>query len=110
MREKRSGGRHRVPRRRQNISRRMIIMLVTVGVVLGGVFGFQAISGFMIRSFFASQGVKPQTVSATKVVYKDWQPQLNAVGSLRASSGADLALEISGIVANINFKSGDDVV
>jgi membrane fusion protein (multidrug efflux system) len=91
------------------MSRRMIIMLAVVGVVLGGVFGFQAVSGIMMRSFFASQGQPPQTVSAAKIGYQNWQPQLEAVGTLRASNGADLASEVSGTIAEINFKSGDEV-
>ena len=40
---------------------------------------------------------------------QDWQPQLEAVGSLRAVNGADLSLEVSGIVGELHFNSGDDV-
>jgi membrane fusion protein (multidrug efflux system) len=51
----------------------------------------------------------PQTVSATKVGYDEWQPKLEAVGSLRAVKGADLSLEVAGVVDAIMFNSGDDV-
>jgi membrane fusion protein (multidrug efflux system) len=40
---------------------------------------------------------------------QEWQPQIEAVGSLRAVNGADLAFEVSGIVKDIQFNSGDDV-
>jgi len=40
---------------------------------------------------------------------QDWQPQVEAVGSLRAVNGTDLSLEVSGIVDQIDFNSGDDV-
>jgi membrane fusion protein, multidrug efflux system len=50
-----------------------------------------------------------QTVSTVMAVTEDWQPQIEAVGSLRAVKGADLAFEVSGIVKEIHFNSGDDV-
>jgi membrane fusion protein (multidrug efflux system) len=39
----------------------------------------------------------------------DWQSRLQGVGTLRAVSGADLSIELAGIVDKINFNSGDDV-
>src|SRR5579885_2525153 len=81
--------------------KRMVLMLLVVGVVLGGIFWFQ---GFM-----ASMANPPQTVSTVKASVQEWQPKLEAVGSLRAVNGADLSLEVAGIVDQIDFKSGDDV-
>ena len=51
----------------------------------------------------------PQTVATVTAGLQDWQPQVEAVGSLRAVNGADLSLEVSGIVGQIDFNSGDDV-
>lgn len=93
----------------RGLSKRMLIMLAAVAVVFGGVFGYQAFGSYMMNSFFASQGEPPQTVATTKAGYQDWQPQLEAVGSTRASNGADLSFEVTGTVTAINFKSGDDV-
>jgi membrane fusion protein (multidrug efflux system) len=87
----------------------MIIMLVAVGVVFGAIFGFQTFKSAMIKKFMAGMSSPPQTVSATKVSSSEWQPQLEAVGSLRAVKGADLSLEVSGVVDSISFNSGDDV-
>ncbi len=39
----------------------------------------------------------------------EWQPKIAAVGSLRAVNGADLSLEVSGVVDTLAFNSGDDV-
>jgi membrane fusion protein (multidrug efflux system) len=89
--------------------RRMLIMLVTVAIVLGGVFGFKTVVGMKIKEFIADMGNQPQTVSTTAAVRTAWQEQLEAVGSLRAVRGADLSLEVPGIVEEINFQSGDDV-
>jgi len=89
--------------------KRMLIMLVLVGVVLGSVFGFKTFVDGKVNEFMAGMGNQPQTVSTTKATLSDWQPQLEAVGSLRAVSGADLSLEVAGVVERINFQSGDDV-
>jgi membrane fusion protein, multidrug efflux system len=91
------------------MTKRMVIMLIGVAVVLGGVFGFQAFKAIMIKKFMASMAVQTQTVSATRASLSQWQPQIEAVGSLRALNGADLSLEVSGVVGSISFQSGDDV-
>ncbi len=90
-------------------AKRMIIMLIAVGVVFGLVFGFQVFKGIMIKRHFASAGVPPQTVSTTIAAEQEWQPSISAVGSLRAVKGADLSLEVAGIVDEILFDSGDEV-
>lgn len=89
--------------------KRMVIMLIAVAVVLGGVFGFKAFVGLKIREAMAGIGNQPQTVSTTTAVKTDWQERLEAVGTLRAMRGADLSLEVPGVVEEINFQSGDDV-
>ena len=43
--------------------RRMIVMLVVLGVVLGGYFDFQQFKAKMIHGFLASMANPPQTVS-----------------------------------------------
>jgi membrane fusion protein (multidrug efflux system) len=91
------------------MTKRMVIMLVAVGVVFGAIFGFQAFKSAMIKKFMAGMSSPPQTVSAAKVSTSEWQPQIEAVGSLRAVKGADLSLEVSGVVGSISFNSGDDV-
>ena len=89
--------------------KRMIIMLIAVGVVLGGFVAFQNFKAHIIGQVMASLANPPQTVSTVTAGLQDWQPQVEAVGSLRAVNGADLSLEVSGIVDQIDFNSGDDV-
>ncbi len=89
--------------------KRMLIMLIAVGVVLGGVFGFIAFKGMMMRQFFASQGEPVQTVATMTAGYQDWSPKLKAIGTLRAVQGTGLSLELAGIVKAIRFKQGDFV-
>lgn len=89
--------------------KRMIIMLVGVGIVLGGFFLYQHLKAEGIKSFMATMANPPQTVSTTTAAQQDWQTHLSAVGNLRAVNGSDLSLEVGGIVDEIDFKSGDDV-
>lgn len=89
--------------------KRMVIMLVAVGAFAGAFIFFHFFKAEKIGQVMAAIAAAPMTVSTTTAGYQDWQPQLEAVGSLRAVSGADLSLEVSGIVDGIEFKSGDDV-
>lgn len=91
------------------MAKRMILMLLAAGLVFGGIFGFQAFKASAIKKFMASQGVPPQTVSTATAELQDWQPRLEAVGSLRAVNGADLSAQVAGIVSAIHFESDTDV-
>jgi len=94
---------------RKRATLRMIVVIGATLIVLGGVFGFEGFRSLMIKRFMAAMPVPPQSVSAAPAAVTEWQPLLEAVGSLRAVNGADLSLEVSGIVDKILFKSGDDV-
>src|ERR1700728_462593 len=89
--------------------KRMVIMLVAVAIVFGGIFGFQAFKAVMIKKFISALSNPPQTVSAAKAGTSEWLPKIEAIGSLRSVKGADLSLEVSGVVESILFNSGDDV-
>jgi membrane fusion protein, multidrug efflux system len=89
--------------------KRMVIMLVAVAIVFGGIFGFQLFKAAMIKKFITALGNPPQTVSVTRAGQGEWQTHIEAIGSLRAVKGADLSLELSGVVESISFNSDDDV-
>jgi len=91
------------------MAKRMILMLLLAAVVLGGIFGFEAFKSNAIKKFLAASGNPPQTVSTVEAKLAQWQPRLEAVGSLRAVSGADLSAQVAGIVFAIHFQSGADV-
>jgi membrane fusion protein, multidrug efflux system len=93
----------------RSVTKRMVIMLTAVGLVFGGVFGFQIFKNAMIKKFMSAMASPPQTVSATTATAEEWQPQIDAVGSLRAVNGADLSFEVPGIIKELHFHSGDDV-
>ncbi|MEI6334184.1 MAG: efflux RND transporter periplasmic adaptor subunit [Methylococcaceae bacterium] len=89
--------------------KRMIIMLIVVGLILGGIFGFISFKGRMIKEYMSSQGVPLQTVSTITANSLEWSPKLEAVGSLQAVQGANMSAEVAGIVEKIYFKQGDNV-
>lgn len=89
--------------------KRMIIMLIVVGLVLGGIFFFINFKGRMIKEFMTSQGEPVQTVSATKAETLAWSPKLEAIGTLQAIQGTNISAELAGVVAEIYFKQGEYV-
>jgi membrane fusion protein, multidrug efflux system len=91
------------------MTKRMIIMLLIVGALFGGLFGFKALLGNVIKKSISSQGIPPQTVSTARAQFSEWQGEFQAVGTLRAVRGADLAPELSGLITAIHFQSGQEV-
>ncbi|SMF97507.1 membrane fusion protein, multidrug efflux system [Methylomagnum ishizawai] len=89
--------------------KRMLIMLLVVGLVLGAVFGFIAFKNKMIKQYLAEHGHPPQTVSTATARYEEWRSSLRAVGTLKAVRGVDLGSEVGGVVAAVHFKQGEDV-
>ncbi len=90
------------------MARKMVIMIVVVGVLLGGLFGFKAFKASMMKKYMSFK-MPPVTVSAMKAEFQPWQPQVKAVGSLRAVRGVDVTSEISGLVRSLHFESGEEV-
>jgi len=87
----------------------MIIMLVLVGVLLALLVGFNAVvKPYFIRAAQAANANPPQSVTTYTVRYSEWQPEVTAVGSLRAVHGVDVTTEVAGLVRSIKFRSGED--
>ena len=64
----------------------------------------------MIGEFFANMQPPPQTVSAAEVKAQDLErPASRAIGTARAANGVELAVEIGGVVKEINFKANQQV-
>ena len=87
--------------------KRMILMIVGVLVLIAVIAGIKVL--LVMRMIASFPKPAPSTVSTARAEYQPWQPQLSAVGTLRAVHGADLALDVSGLVTKVNMKSGDDV-
>ncbi|RKF38442.1 efflux RND transporter periplasmic adaptor subunit [Paraburkholderia fungorum] len=93
---------------RKPMTKRMVIMLICVGLLLAALVGFNQFRSYMIAKFMASNAAPPSTVSAVVAGYQSWQPQLAAVGSLRAVRGVDVTTEVAGLVREVAFSSGQE--
>ncbi len=91
----------------KRMTKRMIIMLLSVGTLFAGIIGYQMFVASMMKKFLSANALPPATVTAMEVKREAWQPQLAAVGTLRAVQGVDISSEVSGIVKAVHFKSGD---
>jgi len=88
--------------------RRLIVMLIAVGVLLALIVAFNLFKNYMIRQAMSRNASPPQTVTTMSVDFAEWQPQVQAVGSLRAVRGVDVTTEIAGLVRTVRFHSGGD--
>ena len=89
--------------------KRMVIMLIVIGLILGGIFGFQAFKNRMIAAYLANLKAPSQTVSTITAAMSPWQTTLQSTGSFNAVQGASLSAQVQGIVQKIGFQDGQDV-
>jgi membrane fusion protein (multidrug efflux system) len=93
-----------------DVTKKRTLIVVGVFVLVGGLlFGFKSFGDMMLAKFMNPGSIPPQTVSTIAAKMQEWQPTVAAVGTLRAQRGADLTVEVPGIVAEVHFESGDDV-
>ncbi|MFW5825631.1 MAG: efflux RND transporter periplasmic adaptor subunit, partial [Marinobacter sp.] len=88
--------------------RRLLIVIVFLGVVLGGIFGYKFYQFGQMKEQM-SQGEPPAEVSATTARVRNWTPSIKSVGSIEAINGIRVANEVPGVVEEIAFESGDTV-
>ncbi|MGE3320174.1 MAG: efflux RND transporter periplasmic adaptor subunit [Candidatus Berkiella sp.] len=89
--------------------KRMMIMLIALGILFGGIFGFILFKKAMGKKYMMSMGAPPVSVATMKVKSESWQPTTQATGSLRAIRGVDVTTEIAGMVTKIEFAPGAQV-
>jgi membrane fusion protein, multidrug efflux system len=99
----------RTTQRRPRTWLRMTVMLLLVGLLAAGLIWFQQFKAGLIKQVVTTIRSQVPTVATAKASVQQWQPRQTAVGSARASNGADLAAEISGVVDQIDFESGQTV-
>jgi membrane fusion protein (multidrug efflux system) len=86
---------------------RLIIVVLAALALLAAIVGFNTWKGNLIAKARLSNASPPQTVTTATVEFTDWQPEITAVGSLRAVRGVDITTEVTGLVRALHFKSGD---
>lgn len=88
-------------------TKRMIWMILGVLGLIAIIAGIKVL--LVLRMIHGMPKPQPVTVSTTVASEQAWQPSLQAVGSLRAAQGADLAMDVAGLVTAVDMTSGADV-
>ncbi len=93
------------PPRRRRLWLWIIIVGLLTAVLFAAIFAFPIVA-FMSKGF----PVPPPTAVTTATArFEDWHPEIQVVGSLKPVRGADLSVEVAGIVNEVNFDSGGDI-
>ncbi len=91
------------------MTKRMILMLVAVGILFGLIFGWKAFGNYMMGQYFANMPEQAIATTASEVKASTWSHTTTAVGSFKAVNGAQLTTEVGGIVTEVHFENGEPV-
>jgi len=94
-------------KKKWSTTKKMIVMIIAVLLLIALIAGIKVM--LVMKMIAGMKPPPPAVISTAKAAYQEWQPQLRAVGSMRAARGADLALDLAGLVTKVNLKSGDEV-
>lgn len=83
-----------------------LIFVILIGV---GLVGFNLFRDKAIQEFFATMQQPAAPVSTYTVKPTDWTPEIEAIGTVSAIQGVELAVEVAGIVKDIPFGANEDV-
>jgi membrane fusion protein, multidrug efflux system len=89
--------------------KRMILMLVVVGIIIGalGLLKFRQIQDAMGQA--AAFQPPPEAVTTIAAVQEKWPATLSAIGTMAAVQGVTVSADLPGIVDQIAFESGGPV-
>jgi len=91
----------------------MIMRFIIVGILLvllsGGLIGFNIYRDQATEAFFDNMQQQPVAVSTTEAKTVTWRQEIEAVGTVRAAQGVELAVEVSGVVREILFDANQRV-
>ncbi len=93
------------PARPKRLWLALTVVTLTAVIVFAAIFAFPILA--YMKTGFPQQ--PPATVTTIAAQYENWIPDLRVVGSLKPVRGADLSVEVPGIVDEVNFDSGGDV-
>jgi membrane fusion protein (multidrug efflux system) len=94
---------HIIPER---MRRPMMIMLIGLVILFGGIVAYKVFVNVMMKRFFATMQNQTYTVSTAVAATEIWKPQVNAVGSTRATLGVNITAQLGGMIQKIEFTPG----
>jgi len=89
--------------------KRLVLAVVLLGVVVGGIVGFNLFRDKMIADIFANMAPPPVGVATIEAEPIVWRPGLEAIGTASAAHGVDLSIEAGGVVEAVLFAANDRV-
>lgn len=90
--------------------KRFVIAFVVVALFLGGVGYFNLVfKPAMIKEVIGKMAPPAATVTASRAGTESWIDHVQSIGTLIAIKGVNVAPEVSGIVKDYFFESGDNV-
>lgn len=89
--------------------KRLLIAVVLLALVGGGIVGFNIFRDQAIQGFFANRSAPPVPVDTVVAEAREWTPTLQAIGTVYASRGIELAVEAGGVVREVAFEANDRV-
>jgi membrane fusion protein, multidrug efflux system len=92
----------------------MIKRFVIVGVVFAVLIGGLSFFHFVFLPNVIEQAIRggpapTETISAEAAKIEEWTPFVRAIGTVKATTGIDIAPKVGGLVRDIAFASGDKV-
>ena len=90
---------------------RILLVLVGIGVIVGIIAAVKVhqVKGMIALAASGAFDPPPAAVTTVTVQPTQWQPTLQAIGSLEAVQGVTVSADLPGIVKEIRFESGATV-
>lgn len=89
--------------------KRLAIAVILLGLIVGGIVGFNIYRGQMMAQYFATMKPPAQPVSVEEARPVVWRSGIEAIGTALSAQGVDLAVEAAGLVREVKFKANDRV-
>ncbi len=86
-----------------------LVFLLLAALIGGAGFFHFHLKPEMARVAISAMKPPPAGVSAVAARSEDWAPHVAAIGTFKAVPGIDVASQVSGVVAQIDFANGQDV-
>lgn len=99
-------------RSKPSARRRAFFLLGGTALAFTIIYFSNLMTTFSVLSLFGVTPDFPQPAPVVSTVIAEdqpWQPNVEVIGSFSASEGADLAVEVAGIVDQVYFESGGEV-
>ena len=92
------------------MKKRFVIVLIIMGLIAGGLYGYQQFGKMMMGQFFAAMANPPPApVAAAEAVALAVPRTLEGIGTIEAVRQVMISPEVSGRITQIQFEAGDSV-